>query len=94
MRYPVVPRPPALPGTPQASGKNPVTAAMLSFIPMAIGQFYNGDTKKGLAMWGAYFVALIITGGTGGIGSILFLGVWIWSMVDAYSVAAGTGKRW
>jgi len=69
-----------------------MTAALLSLIPLAIGQFYNGDTKKGLAMWGGYFLS-VLTAGVG-IGIILFFGVWIWSMIDAYSVAAGTGRRW
>ncbi len=98
MRYPIGARPPALPGPPPVvsgappASRNPVTAALLSFIPMAIGQFYNGDIKKGLIMWGAYFVAGLTS--EIGIGVILFFGVWIWSMVDAYSVAAGTGKRW
>jgi len=57
------------------------------FIPGA-GQFYNNDWKKGLAMLGGGIVLGPLTAG------VAWLGFAIWSMIDAYNVAKGTGKRW
>ena len=72
------------------AGKNPTVALVLSLVlpGLAIGQFYNGDIKKGALM-----LALAIIGGavTGGL---VTLGIWIWSMIDAYQVASGKGKIW
>jgi TM2 domain-containing membrane protein YozV len=52
------------------------------------GQFYNGDWKKGVTMAGATVILGVPTAG------LAPLGVWIWSMVDAYQVAGGRGKAW
>jgi TM2 domain-containing membrane protein YozV len=72
--------------------KNPTFAVLLSLFLPAIGQIYNGDVKKALAMWAGYVVGLIAS--AVGIGWIIIFGIWIWSMVDAYNVATGKGKRW
>lgn len=58
----------------------------------AIGQFYNGDNKKGTIMLGGYFVSFILWFVY--IGFLGTLGIWIWSMVDAYSVASGKTPLW
>ena len=55
---------------------------------VGLGQFYNGDTKKGAIMLVAALVLGIATAG------VLWLGLAIWSAVDAYQVANGTGKMW
>jgi len=70
------------------TGKNPVVAAILSAVIVGVGQFYNGDVKKGAIMLVAAVVFGAVTGG------LLWLGVAVWSAVDAYQVANGTGKTW
>jgi TM2 domain-containing membrane protein YozV len=70
------------------TGKSPALAAVLSLIIVGVGQFYNGDNKKGaLMLLGAVFLGAA----TGGL---LWLGLAIWSAIDAYHVASGTGKVW
>jgi TM2 domain-containing membrane protein YozV len=80
------PVPAAAPRT--ATGKNPVAAAILSALIVGLGQFYNGDVKKGAAMLVGAVVLGVATGG------LLWLALAIWSAVDAYQVANGTGKMW
>ena len=72
------------------AGKNPTVALVISIFLGAFGggQFYNGDWKKGLAMAVASLLLGIPTGG------LVWLGVWIWSMIDAYQVASGKWKAW
>jgi TM2 domain-containing membrane protein YozV len=70
------------------TGKNPVLAAVLSAVIVGVGQFYNGDVKKGAVM----LVAAVILGAA--TAGLLWLGVAVWSAVDAYQVANGTGKMW
>jgi hypothetical protein len=69
------------------TGKNPVVAAVLGIAP-GVGHFYIGDMKKGAAMFGGAFVFGFVTFG------ILFVPLAIWSAIDAYRVASGTGKMW
>jgi len=71
-----------------ATGKNPVLAVVLSLIITGVGQFYNGDIKKGAVMLVGAIVLAIATGGIG------VLPVWIWSMYDAYQVANGKMAIW
>jgi TM2 domain-containing membrane protein YozV len=73
---------------PVVTGKSPVVAAILSLLIVGLGQFYNGDGKKGVTMLGAAIVL-----GAFSLG-VLWFGIGIWSAVDAYQVASGTGKRW
>jgi TM2 domain-containing membrane protein YozV len=70
------------------TGKNPVLAAVLSAVIVGVGQFYNGDMKKGAVM---LIVAVLLGPATAGV---LWLAMAIWSAVDAYQVANGTGKMW
>jgi TM2 domain-containing membrane protein YozV len=70
------------------TGKSPVLAAILSLVIVGVGQFYNGDIKKGALMLA---IALVFGAATGGL---LWLALAIWSAVDAYKVASGTGKLW
>jgi TM2 domain-containing membrane protein YozV len=70
------------------TGKNPVLAAILSGVIVGIGQFYNGDVKKGIAMLIGAIVLGSLTAG------VLWLALAIWSSVDAYQVANGSGKIW
>jgi len=72
----------------RATGKNPWLALVLSLVIVGVGQFYNGDYKKG---------ALMLIGGIAGFavsGGIITLVLWIWSMYDAWQVASGKGRIW
>lgn len=75
------------PQYPQPMGTSPILPPILSVVVPGLGQFVNGDVKKGLVM---LFVALVglIPFGLG------WLAAMIWSAIDAYQVASGTGKRW
>jgi TM2 domain-containing membrane protein YozV len=56
-------------------------AVVLSFIIVGLGQFYNGQALKGaFLLFGAIFLAIISAG-------LLAIPVWLYSMIDAYSVA-------
>lgn len=66
---------------------NPAAATVLSVVIPGLGQLYNGEMKKGLVM----FIAACV-----GIPLFLlgWLAVMIWSAIDAFQVASGTGNRW
>ncbi len=70
------------------TGKKPVVAVLLSVLIVGLGQFYNGDIKKGAVM-----LAVAILGGVATAG-LAWLGAAVWSVVDAYQVAAGKWGRW
>jgi len=70
------------------SEKNPVVATVLSIFIVGLGQFYNNDWKKGLAMLGGVILLAVPTAG------VAWLGIAIWSAIDAYNVAKGKGKMW
>ncbi len=71
-----------------AQGKDPNLAAILSLIipGLALGQFYNGDVRKGIVMLvGSLILSFTIVG---------VLIIWIWSIIDAYQVAKGNQSLW
>lgn len=82
-------------GSPQrrasAGGTSKWIALLCSFFFPGLGQLYNGDTKKGFTFLGAGVVGLVSFAAFGGL---ITLVAWIWSMIDGYRVAKGTGKRW
>jgi TM2 domain-containing membrane protein YozV len=69
-----------------AVGKSPFLALFLSFLLPGVGQFYNGDTKRGLPMFlvGIFSFAILIIPV---VGWIIAIGIHIWSMINAYNVA-------
>jgi len=71
-----------------AEGKNRWVALGLSLLIVGLGQFYNGDTKKGLWM---LLVAIVSGAFTFGI---LWFGMAIWSAIDAYLVASRKAEMW
>ena len=80
--------PATVPETRVATGTNPVLATILSFFIPGVGQFINGDMKKGAVM---LVLTIVLFVPTLGVGS---LAISIWSAVDAYRVASGTAQRW
>ena len=71
-----------------ATGKNPIVAMILSILIPGVGQFYNGDMKKGAVMLAAAIVGGVFTLG------LVWLGMMIWSAIDAYQVASGKSPLW
>ena len=74
--------------------KYPSVAPILSFILPGLGQIYNGQILRGLLLMVAYsmsYVLCIIL-----IGYPLVLGLWIFSVWDAYKVAKDKNvlKEW
>jgi TM2 domain-containing membrane protein YozV len=61
---------------------------VLSLLIVGLGQFYNGEHKKGALMLGAAIVLGFFSFG------LLWFAVAIWSAVDAYRVARGRGNLW
>jgi TM2 domain-containing membrane protein YozV len=68
----------APPLVPYVKRKEPGLALFLSFFFPGLGQFYNGDIGKGIALMFAFWILVWIF-----IGWIF----WIWAMVDAYQSA-------
>ncbi len=74
------------------SEKNPILAAILSFIITGLGQLYNGDLKKAALFFGAQvLVALILWRISWTIGYLVTLGIWLYAIYDAYKSAQATG---
>ncbi|MGH7948244.1 MAG: zinc ribbon domain-containing protein [Candidatus Binataceae bacterium] len=67
------------------SAKSPGLAAVLSFLWCGLGQIYNGEIGKGVAMLAAYMVSVILIFVV--IGLITTPILWIWGMIDAYNTA-------
>lgn len=65
--------------------KSPILALILSVFFPGIGQFYNGQPKKGILLIIAAIisVALFIIM----IGAVLYLIVWVYALYDAYTSA-------
>lgn len=75
-------------GAKYAVNKEPWLAAVLSLIVVGLGQFYNGDAKKGALMLGCAIVGGLMSA------TILWFAVGIWSAIDAYRVAARKEPLW
>jgi TM2 domain-containing membrane protein YozV len=88
MQYP----PGQVAGKVYVTGKSPGVALLLSFLIPGVGQFYNGDAKKGGVMLGGYIVSIFLTAIA--IGFFGIMGIWIWGMIDAHSVASGKTPTW
>jgi len=67
-----------MPLMPYVKRKEPALALVLSLMLPGVGQIYNGDVGKGIAMMLGFWVLIWF-----GIG----IGFWIWSMIDAYQSA-------
>lgn len=71
-------------------GGNPFVAAVLSAVFPGLGQIYNRELEKGIAIIVASFLAalsaLVL------IGFLLFPLVWLYAIYDAYTVADRLGR--
>lgn len=72
--------------------KDPAVAVLLSVVVPGLGQFYNGDSKKGVVMLGAFCVSALFAALLIGIPGVI--GVWIWSVLDSHNVASGKARTW
>ena len=80
--------------TKRAVGKSPIVALIFSFVVPGLGQFYNGDFKKGLMILILTVVALFLLPETACSSSIPLIAVWLWGVINAYNVAAGKTPLW
>jgi TM2 domain-containing membrane protein YozV len=67
-------------------GGNPFVAALCSAVFPGLGQIYNRELEKGLAVIVASFVSGLLV--LAFIGILLFPIVWLYAVWDAYTVAA------
>lgn len=74
-----------------AENRNPIVALILSGIIVGVGQFYNGDHKKGALMFLGAVCAGLFTSWACGFG---WFGIAIWSAIDAYRVASRKAPLW
>lgn len=72
----------------QVAPKSPALALLGSFFVPGLGQLMNGAAGKGVLMFVAYVISLVLI--LAFIGLFLAPAVWIWSMVDAY----GGAQQW
>lgn len=72
----------------QVAPKSPALALLGSFFFPGLGQLMNGEVGKGVLMFLAYVVSLVLI--LAFVGLFLAPAVWIWSMVDAY----GGARQW
>jgi TM2 domain-containing membrane protein YozV len=67
-----------------ASGKNPILAAILSFVIPGLGQVYNGQIVKGIVIFVAFIIGIFLVVIPGVI-------VWLYGIYDAYTTAQKGG---
>ena len=70
-----------------ADNKIPLLAAILSLVFAGLGQFYNGDNKKGVVFVSLEIIFLILA--PTGISLLFYLIVCIYAVIDAWNVANG-----
>ena len=66
--------------------KNPLLAAILSFLCAGLGQIYNKEIGKGIIFISIEFISLIIMA-IAPLLLLLFIPFWIYAIFDAYKVA-------
>jgi TM2 domain-containing membrane protein YozV len=76
--------------------KNPVLAAVLSFLVCGLGQIYNGDLLRGSVLFLLFLVLFVVfwtLEAKPTIGLLVLLSLWIFGIVDAYRVAEQRSKE-
>lgn len=82
-----------MPAAERAGGglRSPGLAAVLSFFWCGLGQIYNGQILKGVAMLVVYMISWAMVWLV--IGIITTPILWIWGMFDAYRTAERLNRR-
>jgi TM2 domain-containing membrane protein YozV len=76
------------PGNLNFSYRNPKISALLSGIGVGLGQFYNGETGKGLGIIAVFFTAMyVLTAYTALNPVVLLFSIWAYAIFDAYTSA-------
>ena len=70
--------------------KEPIVSVILSFVFPGLGQFYNGQPTKGIYFIILAIVSIVLTIIL--IGGLLYLLIWLWSIIDAYNSAEKFNK--
>ncbi|HSS76753.1 MAG TPA: hypothetical protein VLV54_08400 [Thermoanaerobaculia bacterium] len=68
-------------------------ALVFAIVP-GLGQFYNGDFKKGILVIFLAILALLLAPETYCSSLFPFAAIWLWGFVNAYNVAAGKTPLW
>jgi TM2 domain-containing membrane protein YozV len=72
--------------------KKTYLTVLLSLIGVGLGQFYNGDTLKGLAFFGAFLLVAFGFGGTH-YHTVLYFGIWAFAIIEA-TLSSGRINRY
>ena len=72
----------------QVAPKSPGLALLGSFFVPGLGQLMNGQVGKGLLLFIAYLVSIVLMFVV--IGFFTAFAIWVWAMADAY----GGAQRW
>jgi TM2 domain-containing membrane protein YozV len=82
---------------PMSARKNPLIAMVLSVIVPGLGQIYNQEVKKGLAIFGSCLILGLLTYWISGLNkfstALALLLLWISNVTDAYKVAKTSGQE-
>lgn len=76
------------PGAMVVTAKNPAISLLVSFFVPGVGSLMNGDTTTGVVILVLFIVSIPLMFVL--VGFALYIGVWIWGMIDAYQGA----QRW
>ncbi len=72
--------------------KDPTTGTLLNFLWTGAGDIYSGDTNNGILLLIIYFILVIITGATRGVGALLLVPYWVWGMVEVNNKIKANNK--
>jgi TM2 domain-containing membrane protein YozV len=92
-QQPPVPIPPPVTAAPlpAADVKNSALALILRFLMPGLGQIYNNQVGKGVALIVGYLVSMLLAIVL--IGFVFMFAIWIYAMVDAYQTAEQLNGR-
>jgi TM2 domain-containing membrane protein YozV len=77
-----------------AQGRKTVVAVLFSCMFPGLGQFYNGDFKKGFLLFVLGAIAFFLLLETACVAFLPLSAVWLWGVVNAYYVAARKTPLW